>query len=140
MYGFYSEKEGREASLRLLLSMGDIYKCISYRCCPIFEHGRAIATYMLPPPPLCSTMICAPCRIIPPPVPRRRSIVSSRPRGAGGYFAFGRPACHAFSSRSMQRHAAALGAQGSGSGYSCARDGRAPRRIARMGRGSIPCA
>ena len=33
-----------------------------------------------------------PCRIIPPPVPRRRSIISSRPRGAGGDFAFGRPA------------------------------------------------
>ena len=28
------------------------------------------------------------CRIIPPPVPRRRSIISSRPRGAGGDFAF----------------------------------------------------
>ena len=33
-----------------------------------------------------------PSRIIPPPVPRRRSIISSRPRGAGGDFAFGRPA------------------------------------------------
>ena len=29
-----------------------------------------------------------PSRIIPPPVPRRRSIISSRPRGAGGGFAF----------------------------------------------------
>jgi len=44
-------------------------------------------------PSACTVCSCdARCRIIPPPVPRRRSIVSSRPRGAGGYFAFGRPA------------------------------------------------
>jgi hypothetical protein len=81
-----------------------------------------------------STMICdAPCRIIPPPVPRRRSIISSRPRGAGGYFAFRRPACQAFSARSSRgsgtRRRWARKVAGVESG---ARDGRDPRRIARM--------
>ena len=101
--------------------------CCAVLCCAMLCYAM-----------LCYAMLCydtsacdAPC-IIPPPVPRRRSIISSRARGAGGFSAFGRPACQRVSVRSSAEGRGRAGARRtsgtrSGTGCCCVRTSVAPR-------------
>ena len=88
-----------------------------------------------------STMICdAPCRIIPPPRPAPPlDHIESAARG-GGLFCVqaARVPSVLGALEPRQRHAAALGAQGSGSGERRARRARSAAHSPH-GRGSIPC-
>ena len=80
--------------------------CCAVLCCAVLCYAMLCYAMLY-----YDTSVCdAPC-IIPPPVPRRRSIISSRARGAGGFSAFGRPACQRVSVRSSAEGRGRAGAR-----------------------------